>query len=82
MPADRENDSRNRVEPPSLGVKIVVVLVALGVIATGVYIAVIGMWDFEGRVYAEGPVARIVGGAVAAIGAATLVRAIRQWSQA
>ncbi|HEY1859447.1 MAG TPA: hypothetical protein VGG61_03790 [Gemmataceae bacterium] len=82
MPADREKESRNGVEPPSLWVKIVVVLVALGVIATGLYMAVTGRWVFEDMAYAEGLPARIVGGAVTVVGAVALVRAIRQWARA
>jgi hypothetical protein len=77
MPANREKESRNKAEPPGLWVRIVVVLVALGVIASGVYIAVTGEWVFEDMAYAEGLPARIVGGLVAAVGAIALVRAIR-----
>jgi hypothetical protein len=82
MPADREKESRNRAEPPGLWVRIVVVLVALGVIATGIYIAVTGKWVFEDMAYAEGLPARIVGGVVAVVGAVGLVRSIRQWVKA
>jgi hypothetical protein len=71
--------SREEAEPISLWVRILVILVALGVIASGVWIAVSGLWADEGRVYAEGPLARAVGVAVAVLGTFGLFRSIFRW---
>jgi hypothetical protein len=78
MSPHRDNKSR---EQPGFGVRLVVVLVGLVVIATGAYMAVTGKWAFEDMAHAEGLPARIVGGVVAAIGAIGLVRAFRRWAK-
>ena len=72
------NQPRDNAEPPSRWVQVLVVLVALFVIATGVYMAVTGVWASE-DLHVEGPLARIVGLAVAAVGAFGLARSVYRW---
>jgi hypothetical protein len=66
--------SRKEGEPVGIGVRVLVALVALGGIAGGVWIAATEVWADHGQVYAEGPLARVVGVAVAAAGALALLR--------
>jgi hypothetical protein len=67
--------SRKDDEPAGVGVRVVVAAVALGVIAIGVWTAVTGVWVSEG-LHVEGPVARVVGGALALFGLVALVRGV------
>lgn len=61
---------------PGVGVRVLIALIALGGIAYGVWTAVAGVWFSEGQVQAEGPLARVVGVAVAVCGAVALVRVV------
>ena len=68
--------SREGAGPPGVGVRVAIALIALSVIAYGVWTAVTGVWHSEGQVQAEGPVARAVGVAVAVCGVVALVRVV------
>src|SRR5262249_4269446 len=65
----------------SLWLRVVIVLLALVVIGFGLHIAITGVWADEGRVFAEGVPARLVGAAVAACGAVGLARTFYQWGK-
>jgi TRAP-type C4-dicarboxylate transport system permease small subunit len=68
---------RSREEAgPGVGVRVAIALIALGVIAYGVWTAVTGVWHSEGQVQAEGPLARAVGVALVVCGAVALVRVV------
>jgi hypothetical protein len=72
--------SREEAEPTGFWVRLLVIVVALFVIATGVYIAVTGVWASE-DLHVEGPRVRVVGVAVAVIGAFGLARSVYRWTR-
>ncbi len=72
------SEQQEPVEPPGLGVQILVILVTLGVGGYGVFCAIRGRLVSEGVVL-EGTPARIVGGMLVTLAAVSLVRSIHRW---
>jgi hypothetical protein len=70
--------SKKETERLSVGVRVLVAIVALFIIASGAWLAATGVSAFEGPVFDEGPVARIVGVAVVVIGVIAFLRTICQ----
>jgi hypothetical protein len=76
-----EKRPQEPAKPVGLWLRVFLVLLALGVIGSGIYIAITGVWADEGRVIAEGVPARLVGAAVAACGVVGLVRSFYRWGK-
>jgi hypothetical protein len=76
-----QEESQENTAPLALWVRVLAVLVGLGVIAVGVYMAVTGTWVYEDHALAEGVPARVVGAMVATIGVVSLVRSAYRWAK-